>query len=434
MIEAPPDVTASGAIAGLVDLPPGDLPFAIELEGRPVLRPHGGESALGTLQIASRAALARLLSASDIGALARAYVEGDWDFTGDLEGMLRAVETIAASEPRKLAPLLALAQRFAQSAGAAADLDPDPVPVPQPYVRSGDGASATERARQAISYHYDLPVEYWRLWLDDNLLYTCGYHQRIDDDVHTAQRQKLARVAAKVRLTPGDRVLDLGCGWGGFAVHAGRSGAQVVGLTLSESQAVEARRRIAEAGLASACRVEICDVCNYHPDAPFDAAVAVGLIEHLGAPLLPAFFERAYAALRPGALFLVQGIALPEGAEFGAAVASFIDDYIFPEAKLESIGTTLLHAERAGFEVYDVESLREHYVLTLRQWLGRLEHNAAAAQAIVGQPRYRAYRAYMAGFANEFRKGRLNVYQTVLQKPGASSRRPLARGDLSTSG
>jgi cyclopropane-fatty-acyl-phospholipid synthase len=430
MIEAIPEESVSGVIATLVDLLPGDPPFAIELEGHTVLRPRGGEPARATLRIASRAALARLLPAPDIGVLARAYVEGDWDLVGDLEAMLRMAETVAASDPRKLAAILALAQRFAHSSDADR---PDRPLAPQPYARVAEGASATERARQAISYHYDLPVEYWRLWLDDSLLYTCGYHLSTDDDVHTAQRQKLARVAAKIRLLAGDRVLDLGCGWGGFAVHAGRGGARVVGLTLSELQAVEARRRIAEAGLGSECSVEICDVCNYRPTASFDAGVAVGLIEHLGAPRYPAFFERAYAALRPGALFLVQAIALPEGAEFGAAVAAFIDDYIFPDAKLESIGTMLIHAERAGFEVCDVESLREHYVLTLRQWLGRLEHNAEAARAIVGEPRYRAYRAYLAGFAHEFRKGRLNVYQTVVQKPGASSRRPLARDDLTAS-
>lgn len=411
-------------LSSIVELIAAKLPLAVELDGHLLAAPRQ-HPARYTLQIASREALLRLLSRPDLGRLAEAYVEGDWDLVGDLEAALRDGEDLVASlEAHQLAAALAAPAALAGlptggSASPAGDL-PDPPPAaPQP-------ASDAERARRAISYHYDLPVEFWRLWLDDNLLYTCGYHRTPEDDVHTAQRQKMARVAAKLRITPDSRVLDIGCGWGGFLIHAAGLGAHATGITLSELQAVEARRRIAAAGLTSRCTVEHCDFRDHRAEAGFDACVALGIIEHLGAARYPAFFEKAYAALRPGGLLLVQAIAVAEHAEFGSST-DFIRDRVFPEATLESVGTMLLHAERAKFEVCDVESLRNHYILTLRQWRSRLEHNAAAAIELVGRARYRVFRAYLAGFANEFRKARLTVYQVLLHKPGPVSRLSLVR-------
>ncbi|HWO25550.1 MAG TPA: cyclopropane-fatty-acyl-phospholipid synthase family protein [Kofleriaceae bacterium] len=423
----PGDELVERLAASLAELVPAEAGLEIEVEGRLAAAAARGPARY-RLTVGSRATLARLLARPSLHALGRAFIEGEWDLIGDLEAALRlASDSISALDPRKLVALLELAQRLEQTLPPSPHRAGQPSEA-QPYVgpTTPTTPAIDDRARRAISYHYDLPVEFWRLWLDDDLLYTCGYYLHPEDDIHAAQRQKLAVVTTKIRLAAGDRVLDLGCGWGGFLLHAARAGAHVTGVTLSEPQAIEARRRIAEAGQTSRCTLEVCDYRDFRSAASFDAVVALGIMEHVGEAAYPAFYEAAYRALRPGGLMLAQAITHPAGAQYGTA-HELIHDYVFPEAMIEPVGTMLLHAERAGFEVRDVESLADHYVLTFGQWRARLEANAAEIRRLVGDPRYRAFRAYLAGFASEFRRARLNVCQVLLQKRGPTTRLPLVR-------
>ena len=289
---------------------------------------------------------------------------------------------------------------------------------------------SSDRDRQAISYHYDLPAEFFALWLDPQMLYSCAYFaDGKDTDLDTAQRYKLDYICRKLRLRRGDRLLDIGCGWGGLAVHAATHyGAQVLGITLSVRQAEVARWRIRNSGVNSGCRIEVCDYRDLELDQHFDKIVSVGMFEHVGKELLPEYFSRTWGLLRPGGAFVNAGIAA--AATYHRQGPSFIDRYVFPDGELVPLNTSLGTAERSGFEVRDVESLREHYALTLHHWVRRLEAHAEEARRITDDTTFRIWRLYMAASGHAFRSNRLNLYQILLAKPlHGESDMPLTRAD-----
>jgi cyclopropane-fatty-acyl-phospholipid synthase len=263
------------------------------------------------------------------------------------------------------------------------------------------------------------------------MVYTCAYFATPDDSIDAAQEQKLDHVCRKLRLRPGDRLLDMGCGWGALALHAARNyGANVLGVTLSQPQVELANQRIRQAGLGDRCRVECLDYRHLPAGQRFDKISAIGMLEHVGEANLLAYFQQAWRLLEPGGVFLSHGIArnpnhqLPTG-------PTFFDRYVFPDGELSPISTNLAFAEQAGFEVRDVESLREHYLLTLRHWVRRLEERAADARALTDDVSYRIWRLYMAISAMGFRIGAVNLYQALLLKPHASGegKLPLTRAD-----
>ncbi len=231
------------------------------------------------------------------------------------------------------------------------------------------------------------------------------------------------------RLRPGERLLDLGCGWGALIMHAAAHyGVEAVGITLSVPQAEIARKRVREAGLNNRCRVEASDYRDIDHDQQYDKIVSVGMFEHVGEVLLPEYFQQAWTLLRPGSVFLNHGFA--HSALYRRRGSSFVDRYVFPDGELVPISTSLRAAELSGFEVRDVESLREHYTLTLHHWVRRLENHAEEARRITSDTTYRIWRLYMAGSAHAFRSGRLNVYQVLLAKPAnGQSGLPLTRSD-----
>ena len=286
-----------------------------------------------------------------------------------------------------------------------------------------------DRDRQAISYHYDLPVDFYALWLDRRMVYSCAYFATPEEDLDSAQEHKLDYICKKLRLRRGERLLDIGCGWGGLIMHAAAHyGVQSVGITLSAPQAELARQRLRESGLNHRCRVEVSDYRDIEHGQRYDKIVSVGMFEHVGEALLPEYFSRAYQLLRPGGAFLNHGIAY--SATYHRHGPSFSDRYVFPDSDLVPINTTIRAAELSGFEVRDVESLREHYALTLHNWVHRLETHAEEARRITDDTTYRIWRLYMAGAAHRFRSGRMNVYQTLLAKPLlGESGLPLARED-----
>ncbi len=274
-----------------------------------------------------------------------------------------------------------------------------------------------QRDRQAISYHYDVSNEFFALWLDSRMVYSCAYFKTPDDDLDTAQLQKLDYICRKLRLQPGERLLDIGCGWGGLIIHAAQHyGVEAVGITLSENQAEFANQRIREMGLADRCRVELADYRELSPEKPFDKLVSVGMFEHVGEAKLETYFRQAWQLLKPGGVFLNHGIAYNARRKWRKG-PTFTNRYVFPDGELVPINTTLHYAEKVGFEVRDVESLREHYALTLRHWVKRLEARHEEAVRATDEVTYRIWRLYMAGSAHGFATGHLNVYQSLLAKP-----------------
>ncbi len=287
-----------------------------------------------------------------------------------------------------------------------------------------------ERDRAAISYHYDHPVEFYRTFLDRHLVYSCAYY---DDGVTTldgAQQAKLAHVLDKLRLEPGMSFLDIGCGWGSLVIAAARRGAKALGITLSRVQHEEANRRIAALGLGDRARVEFRDYRDLQ-GLTFDRIASIGMVEHVGRRFLPVYFASAIAALRPGGLFLNHGIA-EQSPGRNAAPNPFIERYVFPDGDLVPVADGLAIAERTGFEIRDVENLREHYARTLRAWVTNLERNREAAIAHAGEAAYRVWRLYMAASAVSFDAAWIGVYQSLLARPDASGRVsiPATRRDL----
>jgi cyclopropane-fatty-acyl-phospholipid synthase len=354
--------------------------------------------------------------------LGEAYIYDDFDFEGDIEAAFELADYLLEQE-RSVGKNLDLARRVQRlPANSRAHKEQRPANFRGP-VHSRD------RDRLAVGYHYDLPAEFYALWLDQRMIYSCACFATPEEGLDSAQERKLDYICRKLRLRRGERLLDIGCGWGGLVMHAAaRYGVEAVGITLSVPQAELARQRLRESGLGDRCRVEVSDYRDLEHGQPYDKIVSVGMFEHVGEALLPEYFSRAHELLRPGGVFLNHGIAY--SATYRRQDPSFSDRYAFPDSELVPINTTLRAAELSGFEVRDLESLREHYALTLHNWVQRLEAHAEEARRITDDTTYRIRRLYMAGAAHRFRSGRLNVYQTLLVKPRhGHSDLPLMRDD-----
>jgi cyclopropane-fatty-acyl-phospholipid synthase len=370
-----------------------------------------------------------LLPGHELG-VAEAYLYDDFDIVGDIEAVFGLADALAAAtsgwRKRLLAArdLLRLPGDGVHEAGARGP------------ARLGGHKHSVERDRQAVTYHYDVSNDFYALWLDRRMVYSCAYFNAAGEELDVAQERKLNYICRKLRLKRGQRLLDLGCGWGGLVMHTAQHfGVDATGITLSRPQAMLANERIAAAGLSDRGRVEVCDYREIDDAGKYDALVTVGMFEHVGAAVLPAYFAQAWRLLKPGGAFLNHGIA-SRVTDAPMDGPSFSDTYVFPDGELTPINATLHTAEEAGFEVRDVESLREHYALTLRHWVRRLEAQHEQALKFVDEPTYRVWRLFMSGSAHGFVTGRLNVYQTLLVKPDAQggSDLPLTRDDWYVAG
>jgi cyclopropane-fatty-acyl-phospholipid synthase len=359
-----------------------------------------------------------ILSANQV-ALGEAYIHGAFDIEGDIEAAFRLADYLLSKKwsAREKLRLGTWVLRLPSHGDASA-------------VRLHGRVHSQKRDQQAVSYHYDVSNDFYALWLDREMVYSCAYFHASNDDLDTAQRQKLDYCCRKLRLKPGDRLLDIGCGWGGLIIHAAREyGAKALGVTLSRQQRELAQQRIQAAGLTDRCEVSLLDYRAVEEPEGFDKIVSVGMVEHVGESHLPEYFRHAYGLLRPGGVFLNHGIGRA-GNRPKPAELTFTDVYVFPDGELSSIATMLGHAEEAGFEVCDAENLREHYVLTLRHWLRRLEAHSEEARQMVGETKYRIWRVYIAGSAHYFQTGRIDLYQTLLVKSDhGKSGLPLTRAD-----
>src|SRR5947207_11295056 len=266
------------------------------------------------------------------------------------------------------------------------------------------------------------------------MVYSCAYFQSPDADLDAAQERKLDYLCRKLRLRPGQHLLDIGCGWGALVLHAAKHfGVRAEGITLSEPQLDWGRERIAEAGLANDATIELRDYREIAANGcdRYDAIVSVGMAEHVGRERLPDYFAAVYRALKPGGVFLNQAIGEDIVARPNNHDGSFIEQYVFPDGDIPPLPIVLRAAESSGFEIRDVENLREHYALTLRHWLRRLEAHHDEALRFVHEPIYRVWRLYIAGSAHGFRSGHIAVYQTLLAKldPSGEIKLPLTRDD-----
>lgn len=375
------------------------------------------------VRFVSRRALRRLLWAPNELGFARAYVSGDVLVEGDLVTALARLDELA--DPVRGPGVhvgrdttLAVA-RAVLRLGA---LGPPPRP-PAEEIRLSGRRHSRRRDARAVSAHYDVGNDFYHLVLGPSLVYSCAYYEQAPSaayDLEAAQRAKLDLVARKLGLRPGQRLLDVGCGWGSFVLHAAREhGVRAVGVTLSREQAASARERLAAAGLADRVEIRVADYREVD-DGPYDAVASIGMAEHVGLDELPTYAARLHSLLAPGGRLLNHAIARrpgPPGDPKGDRT-SFIDRYVFPDGELEPLATMVDALESAGLEVRHVESLREHYADTLRAWVGNLERDWDRAVALSSPGRARVWRLYMAGSALAFEAGRLGVNQVLAVRPG----------------
>jgi cyclopropane-fatty-acyl-phospholipid synthase len=380
-----------------------------------------GPEGAPVVAVRSRRALRRLAWAPGELGLGRAYVAGELDLEGDVfatlealtsAGRLAAGDAPAAPTVRERLELLGTAARL----GA---LGPAPAPPPE-EVRLRRFGRRHSRARDAaaITHHYDVSNDFYRLVLGPTMVYSCAVWESPATELDAAQEAKLDLVCRKLGLTPGTRLLDVGCGWGSLALHAAQQyGTTVVGVTLSRAQADLARARVTEAGLADRVEIRVQDYRDV-PDGPFDAISSIGMAEHVGAAEMAGYVATLRELLRPGGRLLNHAIAWNDAESAAWDPDTFITRFVFPDGELLSLAGTVSALEAGGLEVLDVEALRRHYALTLRAWVERLEKQWDAAVAASTEGRARVWRLYMAASALAFERGVMGVNQVLVRRPG----------------
>ena len=382
-----------------------------------------------TIAIRSASVL-RLFLTGNMDRLGAAYVAGDVAVDGRLQDILHIGITIAERIGR-----VRLAQRAGWALGRVKALVrvtrlDRMARLRRRHSRQADAA--------AISYHYDVSNEFYALWLDRRMVYSCAYYRTGREDIDTAQEQKLDHLCRKLRLRPGESLLDIGCGWGGLLIwaaeHHGISG---VGVTLSERQCDYARARIAEKGLGERIEIRLQDYRDVPGDGCFDKIVSVGMYEHVGIANLPIYFATIARLLKPGGVALNHGITTADrdGVADGPPGGEFINRFVFPGGELPHISRVLHEIAGSGLEPFDVEDLRPHYPPTLLHWVSRLEAQRDAVITAAGEQRYRIWRIYLAGMAYAFDRGLLSVAQVLACKPAAGpASRPWTRAYQDSSG
>jgi cyclopropane-fatty-acyl-phospholipid synthase len=374
------------------------LPLAIELW-------NGKRYALGdrptvTLRVPAASAV-KYLAKADLAALGEAYVEGHIEVEGPIGDAIRAAESLA----RRL---------NGDKKGRA------PALLRNLHTKKTDSA--------AIRYHYDLSNDFYALWLDRRMVYSCAYFRTGDESIELAQEQKLDHVCRKLMLKPGERFLDIGCGWGALVLHAAeRYGVHATGITLSENQHALANERIRAAGLQDRVQVLLRDYRDVPGEGAYDKIASIGMFEHVGLKNLAVYFGIIRRLLADGGIALNHGITSidPDSRSVGLGAGDFIGKYVFPHGELPHLSLVIREMGAAGLEVMDAETLRLHYAKTLQQWSERLEANLEKARAFAGEKRLRIWRTYLAGCAHAFAQGWVSIQQVLAVKAGDAHRNPL---------
>jgi cyclopropane-fatty-acyl-phospholipid synthase len=397
--------------------------FAVRMWDGSTWDPDAGQPCRFTMVIRHPGAIRIMFSSPSDRSLGQAYVYDDFDIEGDLSCAFPMAEhlsrlSLSVADRVRLASLL---------------LRLPSVNTPQPGRQAAKLKGAVhsiERDRDAVTYHYNTSNDFFALYLDKRMVYSSAYFASPDEDLDTAQERKLDYICRKLRLKKGERLLDIGCGWGGLIIHAAEKyGVSALGITLSEPQAKLANERIRQAGLADRCKVEVQDYRQVNGSGAFDKLASIGMVEHVGEQKLPEYFGQAWRLLRPGGVFLNHGIAYRHD-QSGDLSRSFSHAYVFPDGDPAPIDVCTRLAEDAGFELRDLESLREHYMLTLRHWVRRLESHHDEAVRATNEATYRVWRLFMSASARAFETGAYNIYQSLLVKPDRGrSGLPLTRAD-----
>lgn len=372
---------------GLVESRIRNLPQEMKLRlwnGRTL----GAADARLTVAVRTPEALANLYR-PNLGRLAKAFVEGQIDLEGDLRDVLSLGEALAS--------------------------EGNSVYQERPKAWQWWRHSHTADKRN-IAHHYDVGNDFYALWLDRNRVYSCAYFQDPDDDLDRAQEQKLDHICRKLLLRPGDRLLDIGCGWGGLILWAVQHyGVKAVGITLSEGQFGYVKERIKALGLEDRCEVRMQDYRDVPEDQPFDKIASVGMFEHVGLRNLPAYFGKMFRLVKPGGLVMNHGITTNslDDAELGNGIGEFVERYVFPGGELPHLSTVIREMSAQGLEAWDCESLRPHYAKTLWHWVDRLQAKRDDAVKLVGEKRLRIWLIYMAGSAHAFSRGWISIFQVL---------------------
>ncbi|MEQ1882025.1 MAG: cyclopropane-fatty-acyl-phospholipid synthase family protein [Burkholderiales bacterium] len=369
------------------------LPVSVKLWNGQSVSPGGQEKL--RLTVNSHDALVSLAN-PNLGKIARAYVEGGLDFEGaDIREWLRLGEGLTAGDTTK-------------------------------YQKRSDAwkwwRHTRPADRKAIQHHYDVGNEFYGLWLDAQRVYSCAYYKSPDDSLDQAQAQKLDHICRKLMLQPGEKFLDIGCGWGGLLLWAvSHYDVTGLGVTLSNEQFDYVSALIKSKGLEGRCQVRLMDYRDVAEDRPFDKIASVGMFEHVGRRNLPEYFRKIYGLLKPGGLVMNHGITTNsiEDADLGNGIGDFVEEYVFPGGELVHVARILSDMSDQGLETWDAECLRPHYARTLWEWVRRLEERQEDARRIVGEKLYRTWRIYMAGSAHAFERGWISIFQILAARPPA---------------
>ncbi|MCX7893967.1 MAG: cyclopropane-fatty-acyl-phospholipid synthase family protein [Burkholderiales bacterium] len=342
----------------------------------------------------------RYFLSPDLMTLGEAYVEGRIDVEGSLRDIFEVGELFArtAAKPSRFRGLKKMAR----------------------HTRSLD--------RRAIRYHYDVSNDFYRLFLDENMVYSCAYFKRPTDSLAAAQEQKLDHILTKLQVKPGERLLDIGCGWGALVIRAAKKyGAQAVGVTLSDNQFALASERVKREGLEGQVEIRLQDYRDVPEEGGYDKISSVGMFEHVGLRNLEAYFAKIRRLLKDGGLVLNHGITSvdPDSRGVGLGAGEFIEKYVFPHGELPHISLVLQKMQAAGLDAVDVESLRQHYALTTGLWAQNLERNKDEAIRLAGDKRYRIWSVYLQGCSFGFREGWMTIYQVLAAKQGPKWMNPL---------
>ncbi len=420
----PPGDGAATILAPLIEALVGtDAPVRFEFWDGTAIGPEDG---VGVLRICSADAVRRILwSPGELG-VARAFVSGDLVAEGDIFELLRTLHDASPRELRKfrlrsLPDLVGAARRLGV-------LGP-PLPAPPEECRRTGRLHSPARDARAVSHHYDVGNDFYRLVLGPTMTYSCARFATPESSLEDAQAAKYELICRKLGVdrSPGARLLDVGCGWGSMAIHASKyHGARVVGVALSREQVDEAARRVRQAGLDRQVEIRMMDYRDLRGET-FDAISSIGMFEHVGSQRMTQYFETLRDLLTPTGRLLNHAISKPGGSVLGNR--SFVGRYVFPDGELVDVADVVRAMQRTGFEVRDVESLREHYSRTLHHWVANLERHWDEAVALVGLARANVWRLYMAASANGFDDGGLAVHQVlgVVPESGGRSGMPPTR-------
>lgn len=412
-------------------------PFGVRLpDGRVIPPKPANKPPSFTLVLNRPGALRRMFLPPNELAMGESYIFNDYDIEGDVVAAFNFMATMAwpklsVGQLARLGWRLWQLERMDARPGTFNN-DTNPFTA---YEETGQ--QDNKRDKRAIQFTYNASNDFYRLWLHDTYMqYTCAYFLDKDEPLDVAQKRKLDLICRKLKLRPGERLLDIGCGWGGLIRYAAAHyGVNAVGVTLSESQRDEGMARIQAEGLADRCRVEVCHYEEY-VDKPFDKVASIGMFEHVGERRLGGYFAKVNEFLKAGGLFLLQGGLVREDRRhagkswmdrLGLGRNAFMQKYSFPDSHLVNVPFLVGLAEAGGFELLGAECLRPSYPITIQHWLQSLEEKREAAIEELGSVAYRAWRIMLAGYGSLLERGDLTEYQFLLSRPGEA---PLTQSPL----